>query len=102
MSSGYDEVPTKIIKLCIEEMVYIINNSLKYGIFPDLLKLALVKLILKNGDPSKLENFRPISLLFSFSKIFEAVICKRIINFMEHHNLLSKSQHGYQRVKSTA
>ncbi|XP_030754703.1 uncharacterized protein LOC115881385 [Sitophilus oryzae] len=71
-SSGVDEVPTSIVKFCLKYvddiLCYIINNSLKYGIFPDRLKLAFIKPIYKKGDHSDLNNYRPISLLPAFQK----------------------------------
>lgn len=105
MSSGDDEIPTRLLKRCIGSIVghvtYIINNSMKYGIFPSNLKLALVKPVFKAGDASKFENYRPVSLLPSFSKIFESVVCKRLVEFLTSNNVITESQHGYQRGKST-
>lgn len=105
MSCGEDQVPTSIIKDAIDEIVepltYIINNSLEIGIFPDKLKTALVKPIPKKGDDSQMVNYRPISLLSSFSKIFEHVICTRLANFMDACSLLAESQHAYRKSKST-
>lgn len=53
-SCGDDEIPTKIIKECKEELnsilSYIINNSFKYCIFPDQLKIGLIHPIYKKGD----------------------------------------------------
>ena len=104
-SSGYDEISTSILKFVIlsviHPLVYIINNSLTYGIFPDKLKHALVVPIYKKDDPDDITNYRPISLLPSFSKIFEHAMCCRIVNFMEKNNLFNKIQHGYLRGKST-
>lgn len=104
-SSGDDGIPTALIKKSIvgvvEPLTYIINNSLKYGIFPNNLKLALVKPVFKKGDHSKVENYRPISLLPAFSKVFESVMCKRLVDFLISNNILSDVQHGYQRGKST-
>lgn len=84
-SSGEDEIPIFIAKFCIEEvkyvLSYIINKSLKYGIYPEGLKTALIKPLLKTGDPTDINNYRPISLLPSFSKIFEHVIVIRVLAF---------------------
>lgn len=103
-SSGYDEIPTSIIKLCISEisviLSYIVNNSFYYGIFPDQLKLSVIKPLYKKGDPKIMENYRPISLLSSFSKIFEKAMCNRVINFMNHCDLLNADQHAYIKGKS--
>lgn len=104
-SSGEDDIPTSIIKFCINEikevLCYIINNSFKYGIFPEQLKLAVIKPIYKKGDPELLENYRPISLLPSFSKLFEICMCANITPFMNDCHLFSPTQHGYLGGRST-
>lgn len=103
LSSGVDGIPMTVIKYTAEEIIsplnFIMNNSIKSGIFPDCLKLALVKPILKKGDKEKIENYRPISLLPSFSKILEAVMLRRLSSFLEE--VVADSQHGFRRGRST-
>lgn len=106
MSCGDDEVPTLIINACIRQisapLCFIINNSLKYGIFPELLKSALVKPIYKgSGDASSFDSYRPISVLPSFSKIFEVIVCSRLADFLLENGVVSTSQHGFVRGRST-
>ena len=104
-SSGEDEVPTSILKVCINYIIepihYIINNSLKFGIFPQTLKVSVVKPIHKKGDVSKFENYRPITLVSPFSKLFEAVVCNQLMDYMIEFNLFNDMQHGYLKGKST-
>ena len=50
---------------------YICNKSILSGTFPTWLKYAVVKPLLKKGDRKDVANYRPISLLNSFSKVFE-------------------------------
>lgn len=105
ISSGCDGVPTRIIKRSggvIKKIVcYIINNSLKFGIFPEQLKLALVIPVHKKGDRAVFDNYRPISLLTAFSKIFETAMCGRLVSFLTSCNLLNGTQHGYIKNRST-
>ena len=54
----------------IEPLTYIINLSLMEGVFPSELKVAKVIPVFKGGDSSILSNYRPISVLTFFSKIF--------------------------------
>ena len=74
-SPGWDEIPAFLLKLCanyyVQPLTYIINKSIENGIFPNELKLARVVPIFKSGDPSSICNYRPISVLSFFSKIFE-------------------------------
>ena len=48
------------------------------GIFPKILKAAIVSPVYKKDDPQKLDNYRPISTLPVFSKNFEKLIYKRM------------------------
>jgi len=50
------------------------NESICDGVFPDNLKIAKVAPIFKSGDNEILINYRTISVLTSFSKIFEKVL----------------------------
>ena len=63
----------------------IINLSLQKGIFPDNLKIAKVIPVYKADDPSLLVNYRPISLLRIFSKLFEKVMYNRLTEFFEQY-----------------
>ena len=49
---------------------------------PDAMKLAIVIPLFYKGDKSIVNNYRPISLLFKFNKIFEKLICKNIVAFL--------------------
>ena len=53
------------------------------GIFPDELKIARVVPLFKGGDKNEIINYRPISLLPVISKIFEKLIHKRLISFLD-------------------
>lgn len=104
-SSGDDDVPMSVVKTCIQTIIdpltHIINNSLRCGIFPNKLKVALVKPLLKKGDASKIENYRPISILVSFSKIFEKIVNNKLVHWLESNSILNQCQHGYQKGRST-
>ena len=72
-SCGHDDLSTILLKaikhdIC-KPITLIINQSLYTGIFPNKLKLAKVILIYKKGDNTKLDNYRPISILPAISKI---------------------------------
>lgn len=90
-SSGWDGIPSFILKICKNSIVgplsYIINISINKGIFPDLLKYSIVRPIYKKGDKTQLENFRRISLLPVFSKVYEKLICNRLVSYLETINI---------------
>lgn len=104
-SFGFDGITAKILKKVCDEvkepLTTLINTSISTGTFPSLLKLATVIPIYKNGDPQDIKNYRPISLLSIFSKVFEKVLYDRIMGFLSHFNLISEEQHGFCANKST-
>ena len=72
-STGLDGIGPKILKLCsdyiAEPITYLINKSLSEGVFPDQLKNASVIPIHKTGSKSNPDNYRPISILPTLSKV---------------------------------
>nr|CAI5860927.1 unnamed protein product [Callosobruchus analis] len=104
-STGEDHISNitlkRIICFVIEPLTYIINASLEEGVFPDKLKIATIKPIPKKGDSTIIENTRPVSILSSFSKIFEMEMKIRLVSFLEAHSIINPNQHGYQKNKST-
>ena len=78
----------------------IINNSFEEGVFPDALKIAKVVPIYKDGNKFEVENYRPISLLTSFSKIYEKLMHKRLVEFFEQNSILDENQYGFRSGRS--
>ena len=72
------------------------------GVFPDELKIAKVIPLFKGGKTHMLENYRPISILPLFSKIFEKLIYNRLYSFFEKNNVLYDKQFGFRRQHSTS
>jgi len=60
-----------------------------------------VTLIQKKGDITEFYNYRPISLLTSFSKIIEKIIFKRVYNYLNGKNILVGDQYGFREKFST-
>jgi hypothetical protein len=104
-SSGYDEISTKILKTSApfisSPLSYICNKSMLSGTFPARLKYAIVKPLLKKGDKENVANYRPISLLTSFSKVLEKIIYDRLLKHIETNNILAAEQFGFRASSST-
>jgi hypothetical protein len=104
-SAGCDEIPVNILKLsigCIAEPISkLINSSFSNGIFPDKLKVAKVCPIFKSGEKNSFSNYRPISILPSFFKIFEKAVSIRLLSFLENKQLLIDNQYGFRPKHST-
>jgi len=58
-----------------------------WGVFPDRLKYATIKPLHKNEGWCEVSNYRPVSLLTSFSKIFETVMHRRILKHITNYNI---------------
>ena len=83
------------------QLTIIINQSLCTGIFPDKLKIANIKPIYKKDDPHVPDNYRPISLLPSISKVFEKVAFLQLYDYFTENELIYDSQYGFRKLHST-
>ena len=104
--AGWDEMPSAALKYlpdCIINVLsYIFNLSLCQGKFISSFKHAKLIPVYKRGDSKILTNYRPISLLPSFSKILEKIVYKRLYSFFSRFNLFSNSQFGFRKGHSTS
>ena len=82
-------------------LTYVCNLSLNEGIFPDILKIANVIPLYKKDDPVFFNNYRPVSLLCSLSKVLEKLMYNRVISFLDDNNILFKYQFGFRKSHST-
>ncbi len=100
-SSGPDEIPLLLIRCCFQPIEPYVRHLFelicKTGKIPKMWKLARIKPIHKKGDPSKVENYRPISNLNSISKRFERCLLNRI----QHLETDGPNQHGFRPCHST-
>ena len=92
-SPGPDDISAKIIKITKEIispcLTHIFNTSIQSGIYPDALKLSKVIAIHKKKEKYIPDNYRPISLLNIINKIYEKLLYKRFIGFLNKHNFLN-------------
>ena len=104
-SSGPNSIPVKLLKILNHPissvLSVLINESFSTGIFPDKLKMAKVIPIFKKGLKTKTCNYRPISLLSIFSKIFEKLMQSRLQKFLEISEVLFSMQFGFRSGHST-
>ena len=104
-SVGTDGISIQILKYIKEEisgpLAFIINQCLKYSIFPEKLKIAKITPIYKGGDSSFIQNYRPIAVLSTLSKVFEKIMYQQINNYFTSNNLFNKNQYGFRENHST-
>ena len=80
----------------------IFNNCVQNGIFADKLKLTKVILIFKSGAKDiYTSNYRLISILSHFSKIFEKLMHRNLVSFLDTNNIITKHQFGFRSGLST-
>ena len=103
-ASGPDGLPAILLKNGKDILtfpIYILwRDSLDTGNIPELLKLANIVPIHKGGSKAFAKNYRPISLTSHLIKIFERVIRKHIVKYLETNNLLNQGQHGFRTGRS--
>ena len=75
------------------------NNSLSEGTFPECFKTAKIIQILKSGDSNSTVNYRPISMLTLFSKIFEKLMCARLDSYLKSNNILCANKFGIRKIQ---
>lgn len=89
-------------ELIAEPLCDIINTTFQTGIFPYQLKKAKIIPLHKKGEFQNINNYRPVSILPIFSKVVEKIIFNQLVAFIEKYKILSNSQFGFRRGKSTA
>ena len=103
--SGFDDVTVFIVKKCVrfikKPLTDICNASFASDIFPDRLKIAIIKPLYKKGNTEVVQNYRLISLLSVFSKIIEKLMYTRLMSFIVKNNILNEVQHGSREGRST-
>ena len=95
-SPGIDDVVNEEIKSTITYMmpIYIklFNIVLDTGIIPENWSVGTIKPIFKNkADPKLPENYRPITILSCYGKLFTSIINNRLNKFAENHNIITSS-----------
>jgi hypothetical protein len=104
-STDCDNISMNLLKFVAYEiavpLAFIFQLSIETGIFPDKFKYSRVIPIFKQGDPRLCDNYRPIALVNTFSKILEKMVAVDLANHLDLNKLLYMHQYGFQRGKST-
>ena len=104
-NSKASDIPIRVIKKSVKVisplLSYLYNNCMIKGIFPEVLKVGKISPMYKKGNAELLENYRPVSTLPIFGKIFEKIIYSRLYKFCISQNILHKSQFGFRKRHST-
>ena len=99
-ATGYDNISSFFLRLggdvLAPKLSLYFSTAFEIGIFPQIFKTGKVIPIFKSGDKHLLQNYRPISLLPSMSKVFEKLIKNRLMNFFVNHKVFYDSRYGFR------
>ena len=104
-SYGLYSCPTHLLKevshIISQPLASLLNMPVSLGTYPRKLKLAKIIPIFRADDVENPNNYRPISLLSNFNRIFEKLIYVRMSSFIDKHDLLYTAQYGFRKSHST-
>ena len=104
-NTGVHNISIHILKenchLIASALKILFNQSITTGIFPSSLKTATVIPLHKSNSTLDKSNYRPISLLSVFSKIFEKLMMTSLSKYLNDKEIIHPSQYGFQAKKST-
>lgn len=104
-SPGFDGISAKMIKQTHLEILvpleHIINQIFITGTVPSDFKTSVVTPVHKSGSKTSIENYRPISLINNFAKIFEKCLKEKLISYYNTVNILSANQYGFLEGRGT-
>ena len=100
-SEGFTFIKSKIIKSClngVSKLLYcLFNQILKFKEIPNELKLSIVSPILKqNKNKMYFNSYRCVSVQPNLYRIFESILLKKIMSFINKRQIIPNSQYGYR------
>ena len=104
-AAGHDDLKPDIMQSVSEliscPLAHIMNTIFQSCSIPSDFKFAVVTPIHKGGDTAVFHNYRPISVLPVFSKVFERILHNRLYNFFQSYSVLCDQQFGFRKGYST-
>ena len=102
-SGGYGKIPPKLVSLSADVLakpfMHVVNSGIHSHTFPDCAKVAVVTPVFKKDNRHNKQNFRPISVLNTFSKVFENYLFDQLNTYFE--SILSQFVSAYRKHFST-
>ena len=103
-ATGPDGIPAKVLKIARNvinsHLTNIINRDIKENKFSEDAKTALVRPLYKKNDRDKIQNYRPVSLLNGFSKVYEVYLLNSLSNHIQ--KTLSSFIAAYRKTYSSS
>lgn len=105
-SPGHDSIRGETIKQThleiLDPLLHVFNLILEKGVVPTDFKISIITPIHKSGSLTAISNYRPISLISNFAKLFERCLKDRLTTFFKNNNILSPNQFGFVEGYSTS
>ena len=102
-SPGPDGIHPMFAKLCKDTLAFplclLFYKSISEGVFPSMWKDSFITPIFKSGDKTDVRNYRPITILSVFPKIFDLIVFNKISAHI--HSQIIDKQHGFMPKRST-
>ena len=94
---GHDDISMMICdKLLIKPLTFLFKTSVRSSHYPDIWKKSNIIPVHKKNDKRLVNNYRPISLLPVFGKLFEKIIFNKTYKFLLEEKLLNPNQSGFR------
>ena len=101
---GPDGIPSLLLKKCVnslsQPLALLWTESLATGVIPDQFKVGLITPVHKSGGRDEVKNYRPITLTSHLIKVFERVLVRKLVEYLESCDLLNNAQHGFRKNRS--
>ena len=98
---GHDGVSIKMIQMCDESIIIplklVFESAIRSGHFPDTWKKGIIIPVHKKESKNLVKNYRPISLLPVFGKMFEKIIYNNLYNYFQENQFLTENQSGFRK-----
>ena len=103
--SGPDHLEPRFLKLAAdllaESLTHLFNLSLATNKIPKIWRAAYVRPLLKGGDPTIWNHYRPLSNLSVLSKVLESLVSEQFKHYVDAHQTLNVHQSGIRKNHST-
>ena len=104
-SASVDSLIPELFKVCHNQLAPMLCKLFKYifdnDMYPEIWRKGIIVPVPKKRNLNDVDNYRGITLIRIFSKIFYMLIDTRLRNWANDNNVLHDNQFGLVEVKST-